>query len=598
MLAGAAALGGAGALLAACGGGDDGTDSSSLITTPQDTTGQAKRGGTIRDRAFSDPPSLDVHNFFNPLNPVVAVYSALFQFKPGLGRPAENELAGDLIEAWERSPDGLQYTLKVRPGVKWHNKPPVNGRAFEVEDAVFTWNRYATVNTSRAAIANSVSPSAPVISLTAADARTLVLKLAEPIVYGLGLFTPLSAGHIWMMPKETDSAYDVRSDMIGTGPWVLSSYVPSASFSFRRNPDYYDRDIALAEQLEMPIVTEYATTLAQFKAGNLFSFGGSNAAPKITPEDVLATKREVPQILIYAGGVRAVGQARHLAFGWLPAGRSPFIDERVRQAVSMAIDRDLYLETFGNASTFTAEGLPVELRWNTALTANIQGSWLDPKGKDFGPNARFLRHDPAEAKKLLAAAGFPNGIQNLPSRYVATSEFPSGKHAEIYDAMIAEVGITSRVDTVDYAKEYIPQYRNGQGQHDGWLYRSTAGGFTGGEAAAIIATEYWAKAGVTFYGFSTSGQNDKAGDPQVNSLIEKARLEPDTEKRRALVFELQRYLAKAAYAVPPPGQATAFEVAWPALRNFGAFQGVGVFQGARPNYGLWVDDTKPPLGKA
>jgi ABC-type transport system substrate-binding protein len=386
--------------------------------------------------------------------------------------------------------------------------------------------------------------------------------------------------------------------MIGTGPFVLSEYVPSASFTFKRNPDFYDKDWALVEQINQPIVSEYASVLSQFKAGNIYSFGNYSAAPKVTPEDVLPTKREAPQISIFEGGLRSVGQPRFLAFGWLPAGKSPFQDERVRQAVSLAIDRDIYMDTFGNVSAFRAEGLPVQSVWNTALPAGNVGWWLDPQGKDFDPNAKYYKFDQAEAKKLLTAAGYPNGIQDLPSRYVASAEFPSGKHAEVYDAMIAEIGIASKVTTLDYAKEYIPQYRNGQGQHEGWLYRSTAGGFTGGEAAAIIATEYWSKAGVTFYGYSSNGLNDKSGDPQVESMIEKARLENDTEKRRALVFDLQRYLAKAQYAVPPPGQATSFEVAWPAVGNFGAFQGVGNFYIARPDYRLWVDETKPPFTKA
>ena len=63
-------------------------------------------------------------------------------------------------------------------------------------------------------------------------------------------------------------------------------------------------------------------------------------------------------------------------------------------------------------------------------------------------------------------------------------------------------------------------------------------------------------------------------------------------KRRAMVFDLQRYLAKAMYAVPIPGLATGLTMAWPALGNF------RVWQGARHDYRLWVDDTKAPIGKA
>jgi peptide/nickel transport system substrate-binding protein len=582
-------------IFAACGGDNSRakSDAAGLLSKPVDTLKQARRGGVLKDRAFADPSSLDFINFFNPLNAVgPLVFSTLFQFKPGYLRPAENEVAGDLIEAWERSPDGLQYTMKLRPGVKWHNKAPLNGRALDVEDVVFTWNRYSSQSSARAAIANSVDPSAPVESITALDTKTVVLKLAEPVVYGVGLFAAISGGQMVIMPKETGSTYDARSDMIGTGPFVLSNYSPSASFTFKRNPEYYDQDYALVDQVDMPIVPEYATTLSQFKAGNIFSFGSAATAPKINPDDVVSVKREEPRILVYQSDLRNATQARHLVFGWRPVGRSPFLDERVRQAVSMAVDRELYLETFHNISRFAADGLPVDTRWHTALPATTEGWWLDPKGKDFGPNAKYFKHDPAEAKRLLAAAGFPDGIRNVASNYVTGPELPTVKHAEVIDAMLKEIGLASTVRSLDYAKEYIPQYRNGRGQFEGWLYKATAGGFTAGDAAATLANEYWSKVGVTFHGFSTGTQNDQGGDPQVDALITKARLEPDTEKRRALVFDLQRDLAKKMYALPPPGSATGFDAAWPSLRNF------RVYEGGRLNYRLWVDVTKPPLAKA
>ena len=81
-----------------------------------------------------------------------------------------------------------------------------------------------------------------------------------------------------------------------------------------------------------------------------------------------------------------------------------------------------------------------------------------------------------------------------------------------------------------------------------------------------------------------------SGDPYVESALDKGRVERDVEKRRAIVEDLQKYLAQKMYAINPPGQASGFVVAWPALANFNVFQGPGT----RQNYKLWVDDTKPP----
>jgi ABC-type transport system substrate-binding protein len=596
VLAAGGSAGVAAVLLAACGGGDGGGsagDQAGLVSQPDDTTKQAKVGGVMKDRhPLGDPPTLDGYTANNPWNAVGPhVYSTLVQFKPGYKEPTQNEIGPDLAESWEYSPDGLTITLKLRQGVKWHNKPPVNNRAFDSSDVVFTWDRFAAKSSSRNAVANAVDPRAPVLGVTALDARTVQIKLAEPVVYALGLFTSNSSGALAVNPKEMDTSFDPRVDMIGTGPWLMSNYTPSVGFTFKRNADYWDKTVNFIEQIDLPIMPEYTNALAQFKAGNIYHFG-SHGTGVIKPEDVLPVKREQPRISVYQGALRDAGSpVSRLAFGWQPDGRSPFMDERVRQAVSMSADRDLFLDTFFNAAGFEAEGLPVELRWHSALSSQYDGWWLDPKTSDFGPNAKFFKHDIAEAKKLLAAAGFANGIE-VTSHYIPSGELGNApKQAEVMDGMLSEAGFTTKVHHLDYLKEYVPQYRDGRGQFEGWAYKSTAGGAGGGDPVGAIANEYWTKGGVTWHGFSTTGKNDQAGDPQVDDMIAKARVERDTEKRRTLMKDLQRYLAKPWYNMPMPGYGTGFTVAWPAVANY------RVWQNARTNHYLWIDETKAPIAR-
>ena len=79
---------------------------------------------------------------------------------------------------------------------------------------------------------------------------------------------------------------------------------------------------------------------------------------------------------------------------------------REAEAYSMAVDRDLFLDVVYSIPKFRQAGLPIETRWNSATLADeYKGWWLDPKSKDFGPNAKYYQHDIAEAKKLIAAAG-------------------------------------------------------------------------------------------------------------------------------------------------------------------------------------------------
>jgi ABC-type transport system substrate-binding protein len=339
-------------------------------------------------------------------------------------------------------------------------------------------------------------------------------------------------------------------------------------------------------------VSEYASRLSQFKAGNIHFLA------TVRPEDLLVVKKDEPRILIYPSIVLApVSQATdHLTFGLLPEGKSPFLDERVRQAVSMSWDRDLYIEVFHNISKFAAEGLPQETRWHSQVWAGHEGWWLDPQGKDFGPNAKYFKHDIAEAKKLMAAAGHPNGF-NIRSSYPVSGTGSDVKRlAEVLDGMAGDIGIKTTVGPIDYATEYIPIYRDGSGQYEGWAYHSISGSNPGSLSPVRgTADMYWPKAGVTFKGFSTSGKNDQSGDPTLTSMLEKARIERDTEKRRSLLFDVQRHLGKAMWGLLQPGAATSFEMAWPAVGNYSVWFPTGV---GWAHYQWWLDQTKPPFTSA
>jgi peptide/nickel transport system substrate-binding protein len=587
-MAGSAAL--ASAVLASCGGDDQPGQANerNLVAEPVDTLQRAKRNGLMKDRTpWGDPASLDVSLASNSLRPIsTQVYSTLVLFKPGFMKPSENEVGPDLAESWEYSPDGLQIALKLRQGVRWHNKPPVNGRSLDVEDVLFSWDRFTRKSALRSSIANVVDPRAPVLSLTAPDSRTIVINLKEPVIYGLGLFSPTTPGGLYIIPKETDTTFDMRADMIGTGPWAMADYTPSVGFTLKRHADYYDKDWALVEQVDLPLISEYASALAQLKAGNIYSMGSENPLG-VKQEDILTVKREEPRLSVYQSIL--AGASSLQSFGWLPEGKSPFLDERIRQAVSMAIDRDLYIDTFGNVSQFEADGLPIEARWNTSLTADFEGWWLDPKSKSFGPNAKYYEHNLPEAKKLLAAAGYPSGFETI-SNYVTGPQLGVPRHKEVLDSMIGEAGISSKVNSIDYAKEYTPKYRDGKGQYEGWAYITASGGAGRFDPIGSLANQFWSDGGTaSFHGFSLNGKNDLSGDPKLDAMIEPARLERDDEKRRNLVFDIQRYLAKALYSLEPPGMSTSFTMAWPCLGNF------HVYWGRRYNYRLWVDETKPPF---
>jgi ABC-type transport system substrate-binding protein len=240
-------------------------------------------------------------------------------------------------------------------------------------------------------------------------------------------------------------------------------------------------------------------------------------------------------------------------------------------------------------AAFKAEGLPVETRWNSSIGPGVGPSHLDPRSKEFGPNGKYYEHNVAEAKKLLAAAGYADGV-DVTSHYIGGSQLGADwqKQIQVTEGMAVEAGFRTTANLIDYQKEYGPVIRDGHGQYDGWGY--TSSGPPGNHAVTYYHWRFHST-GQVFLGYDTKGAGDGSGDPHVDGEIERARGEFDSAKRQVIIHDLQRYLAKAQYCVPIPGFADGFTLAWPAVQNYNVWQGDkrGV------NYSWWLDDTKAPL---
>jgi len=578
------------AFLAACGGDDDsgstggGEPSSSLVAKAEDSTSQAKRGGIIKSSIATDAGSWDPHvrgAWFGTLGGLI--YSRLTVVKPGEGEPTAGNVVGDLAESWETSPDGLTVTFKLRGNAKWQPTPPVNSRAVDAEDVAATWTRWKSTSGTRATIDNSVNPDAPVMSVTATDPRTVVMKLAAPRVTLPSLLSASVGQALHIMPKEAGSGYDPRTTQIGSGPFYVSEHVASAHIHLKRNPGFYDANRPYADGMEFPIVAEYATALASFRTGQIFTY-------LVRPEEILGVKNDVPDISMYKTDI-AIPQAT-LFFGYKNTPKGMFRDKRLRQAYSMTIDRDLFAETWYNVSQFTGQGLPVDVGWSSIVPATeYTGWWLDPRDSKFGPNAKYYKHDVAEAKKLVAAAGFASGVEYVSTRAGGNYGPEYDRQIDIMEGMAADAGFKPQTNVVQYQNDLIPNYQNVQGEFEGiaWMLRPQSSS----DPIDKLAENVFSKSGLNFIGFDPDGKGDHSGDPKVDDWIRRAGTEKDTEKRKQFMVEMQQHMGDQMYMIRPVSGATGFELAWPVLRNFMHFRSV---RRSEEWMYYWLDTTKKPLG--
>ncbi len=208
-----AATGGAAAaaaFLAACGGSDSGSGgvdksktASDLVVPIQDESKNMTRGGIYKS-TLSTPPSLDPHGSGSQVTHVWMNYSQLIKIKPGYLKNSDGDVEGDLLESWEMSPDKLTLTAKIVQGTKFTPKPPVSGRIVDMEDVLFSWNRYKETSPRRAELAAEKDPNAPIQSLTSPDARTLVIKFTKPVATILSSLAGGSPGTFYIVPREAE----------------------------------------------------------------------------------------------------------------------------------------------------------------------------------------------------------------------------------------------------------------------------------------------------------------------------------------------------------------------------------------------------------
>ena len=581
------ALGGAGAaaFALACGG----STSKETATTAQkeeqaqrtlsdraDTTAQAVPGGVFQGYTTADVTNMDP--LTSPSFTANALgawhYSRLMRFKSGyLDKPANGEVEGDLAEKLEQ-PDPLKVILRLRPNAVWDERPPTNMRVVDAEDVVFSWKRFEGGSIARQNVANSTNPDAPVKSLEAPDRQTIVINLAFP-------FAPIGqilafTRNFEVLPREADGGFDPRTEARGSGPWILADYQRSVKFAFRKNRNWFIKDRPFLDDWELPIIPEYAAGLAQFRAKRVWNF-------VVRQEDISSTRRELPELVLQQDDFSR--SAWQVYFGIRPG--SPFLDERVRKAASMLIDREQWIDTFFNVSKFKSEGYPVDVRWHSHISSGWEGFWVDPRTDAIGEGKANFQYNPAEAKKLLAAAGYPNGI-STDFTYILTPQYGTiyVKHAEVFKGMLEANGdFKLRVNNPEYQTEFVPKYVYSKGNFNGIYVGATT---TPPDPDGSLFSLFHRNGNAQHVALDGQG-----GDERMYAMVEAQRKELDRAKRIQLVHEFQRYVATKMYTLPYPGQSRPYSLAWPWIGNRGVFREYDTEAAPAEMYPtLWFDKSK------
>lgn len=567
-----AAVGLAGLGLVGCGGGENDEADGSIADAPtasaskqaevqsflyqrEDTSAKATKGG-IMTTYYPGDVTLDPLSAtsYSSAYQTAYIYPTLLRFKDGFREASKGGVEANLAASWEQ-PDSQTITFKLQPKAAWDAK--LNGRAIDAEDVAISWTKYAAKGQTRIDLANSASPTAPITSVTAVDKSTVQFKLAFPMAATIGQLA--YDRNLLVMPRESqgsgDGAYDPLKETRSGGPWLME-YQKSVAYTYRRNPNYWNADKVMLDGIDMPVISETAVVEAQFRAKKLWAF-----APPA--KQVVDFRKDMPDAWV---DQNALSKANwFIYFGLRPD--SPFRDARVRQALSMLVDRDAYLDNWNNVTALRAAGYPMEVKYNSHLSAGWgpSGYWVDPKSADMGDGAKSFSLNVAEAKKLLTAAGYTSAIETdinwIPEAYYGT-EFP--KWAETFKGFFEADGLFKlKQVNPPYATEYLPKFYWNKGDFNGITVGAT--------------TDYPADPdGHIFAYYHSKGSRQKVAfkgtdtiDAKSDAMIDAQRKELDADKRIQMIRDWQKYVATTMPTVPFPGLTSTFTFAWPWAGNYG-----------------------------
>ena len=461
---GAAALG-----LAACGGSKSG----STATSGSASSAAGSSTGSVNTAGFTvqygpNPETLDpaLNSAIDGANTIITI------FEPLLLINENNEVIGGQAESWEASEDGLTWTFTMRDGLKWSDGTDLNAKDFE-----YSFKRMADPDTAAPyaetclgmidgfeeaagfpdADGNpTVEPNLDALNVKASDdGKTLTIVLAYPCSYfdKIVAFAAMSPVQKATVEANGDAWCTSPDTYVCNGPFMITEWTPSERIVLTKNPNYvggWDSSKIVSESITLLLLEDSSASFAAYNSGEAQLI-------KDVPTD------EIPSLTkAEDGGDFYVDTILGTYYVSLNLKRDAFKDAKVRRALSLAIDRDYVANTIMQGTYSTADSIvgPGIVDENGYFHDNGNAPYISA---DYEANL-------AEAKKLLADAGYPNG-EGYPTLEYSTND--AGYHvplAEYLQQAWGDLGITLTINKMEWSS-FTPARRAGEYDvaRNGWV---------------------------------------------------------------------------------------------------------------------------------
>jgi peptide/nickel transport system substrate-binding protein len=462
-----------------------------------------KSGGILKVSFFDSPASMSLHEEAtgSALRPMMGVFNNLVVYRQDEAQNRPDTIVPDLATGWSWSEDGRQLTLPLRQGVKWHD-----GKPFTAADVKCTWELLLGTAAEKLRVnpRKSWYRNLEKVATNGDYEVTFHLKRPQPAFLSL-----LAAGWSPVYPCHV-SPREMRTRPIGTGPFKFAEFRPNELIKTVRNPDYWKPGRPYLDGIEWQIMKDQTTRNLAFIAGNSdVSSPYGTTVPLLN--DVKAQRPDAVCVLT------STNVSRNLIVN---RDKRPFDNPELRRAMALTLDRQAFIDilTQGKGDIGATMLPPPEGLWGMPpdMLKTLPG--YDP---DIAKNR-------AEARKIMEKLGYgPNNrLQvTVSSRNIAPYRDP----AVILIDQLKEIYIDGVLEPVETANWFPKVYRKDY-------------------TVAINGTE----SGVddpdqNFYeNYVCGAERNYTGycNPEVDKLVDQQSAEADIEKRKQMVWQIERILAE------------------------------------------------------
>ena len=464
-----------------------------------------KQGGVLKIYFFDSPASVSIHEETTAAGqgPVMGVFNNLVLYKQDVPQNSLQSIVPDLASEWSWDEDKTQLTFRLHQGVRWHD-----GKPFTAKDVLCTWDLLTGKSSEKLRI-NPRKAWYRNLEEVAANGDfevTFRLKRSQPAFIALlaSGFSPIYPCHV--------SPRDMRSHPIGTGPFKFVEFKPNESIKVTRNPDYWKKDRPYLDGIEYQIIKNVSTGVLAFVAGKV-----DLTSPYFLQVPVVSdVKNQAPEAICQLAPVnvnRTVLMNRETP---------PFNSPDLRRAIALSLDRKAFVDTL------------------TMGKGDIGGVMQPPPEGIWGMPPEMLKtlpgYDPdvpknrAEAHQIMEKLGY-RPDKPLETKVATRNIAPYRDAAIILIDQLKEIYINGELEVVDTVQWYPKIMRqdftvglnltgNGLDDPDQTLYEN--------------------------YTCGAEGNYDRYCNPELDKMVDRQSMEFDQNKRKELVWAIERKLVEDA----------------------------------------------------